>query len=68
MHDLRRFAASRMAELGAPETDAMELLGMETRSIFTGRRAGRRAKETRGRRATGKTRVGRRRGESGGFP
>jgi integrase len=35
VHDLRRFAASRMAELGVPETDAMELLGMETRSIFT---------------------------------
>lgn len=35
IHDLRRFAASRMAELGIPETDAMELLGMETRSIFT---------------------------------
>lgn len=35
IHDLRRFAASRMAELGVPETDAMELLGMETRSIFT---------------------------------
>jgi hypothetical protein len=46
MHDLRRFAASRMAELGVLETDAMELLGMETRSIFTGRRAGRRTKET----------------------
>lgn len=35
IHDLRRFAASRMAEPGIPETDAMELLGMETRSIFT---------------------------------
>jgi integrase len=35
IHDLRRFAASRMAELGIPETDAMELLGMETRSIFS---------------------------------
>ncbi|UCC74276.1 MAG: hypothetical protein JSV86_06880 [Gemmatimonadota bacterium] len=35
VHDLRRFAASRMAELGVPETDAMELLGMKTRSIFT---------------------------------
>ena len=35
IHDLRRFAASRMAELGIPESDAMELLGMETRSIFT---------------------------------
>lgn len=35
IHDLRRCAALRMAELGIPETDAMELLGMETRSIFT---------------------------------
>lgn len=35
IHDLRRFAALRMAELGIPETDAMELLGMETRSIFS---------------------------------
>lgn len=35
MHDLRRFAASRIAELGVPETDAIELLGMGTRSIFT---------------------------------
>lgn len=34
IHDLRRFAASRMAEMGIHERDAMELLGMETRSIF----------------------------------
>jgi integrase len=34
IHDLRRFAVSRMVERGIPDADAMELAGMETRSIL----------------------------------
>ncbi len=34
VHDLRRFAASRMVESGVHTHEAMALLGMETPSIF----------------------------------
>jgi len=34
IHDLRRFAVSRMVEMGVAEADVMALAGMETRSIL----------------------------------
>ena len=34
IHDMKRFAVSRMVEMGIPEADIMELAGMETRSIL----------------------------------
>lgn len=34
IHDLRRFAVSRLVERGVSETDVMQLCGLRTRSIF----------------------------------